>query len=192
MLKKLFTFLHPYCMSQKYRMNYFKSIATLSSILEFDKDTMVFNSYLFSATIPLWDRTQAGHDVSDHRPRHVSRASWPWRIRARGGDQHLGHHRQPEQGDHQGNQKLSDRGMCRTLSCHTLSETQTMTIAMWRCVGVNSAKMSQHNALNIAKNVQYNNACNDLWRHLFSTLCSGGRWWCMVYLFEVSLLKQGQ
>ena len=43
-----------------------------------------------------------------------------------------------------------------------------------RCVGVNSAKMSQHNALNIAKNVQYNNACNDLWPHLFCTLCFGG------------------
>ena len=74
---------------------------------------MHLNIYLmliFSATVPLRDRAQAGHDVPNHGPGHVPRAPGPRRLRARRGHQHLGHHRQPEQGHHQGDQELPHGG----------------------------------------------------------------------------------
>ena len=115
-LKKPFTFQHPYCNACHktewpiLELNTFR-ISWYCFDLDLINEPWFVNLFsLISATLPLWDRTQAGHDVSHHGSRHVSRASWPRRLRAWGGDQHLGHHRQPEQGDHQGDQVLSHRG----------------------------------------------------------------------------------
>ena len=68
------------------------------------------NHYNSSATFPLRDRTQAWHDLPHHGPRHLQGEAGQGRIRPWGGDQHLGHYRQPEQSHHQGNQRLPHWG----------------------------------------------------------------------------------
>ena len=62
---------------------------------------------LISATFPLRDRAQAGDDVPDHGPSDLQSEAGQGRVRARGGHQHLGHHRQPEPGHHQADKSKS-------------------------------------------------------------------------------------
>ena len=70
------------------------------------------NNNIVTATVPLWDRAQAGHDLHDNGAGHLPGQTGPGRLRARRGNQHLGHHRQPERRHHQGNQGLAHWGTC--------------------------------------------------------------------------------
>ena len=68
------------------------------------------NHYNSSATFPLRDRTQAGHDLPHHGPRHLQGEAGQGRLRPWWSHQYLGNHRQPEQGDGEGDEELSDWG----------------------------------------------------------------------------------